>query len=157
MTLTISASVVAWYGAILSSIAICLQIANFLRDRKAALISIQRKMKMYGDPRYTGTYTVVSIVNIGRRPFTLSNVGLVNLAGGGAIFTDVRPPLPCQLSEGQRAQAIVDETGVNFDEIRSFEAYDAGGGTYYYYTAPWHRRALWFFKRHSQPPEDKSP
>lgn len=147
-TLTITASAVAWYAAIVATVAAIIQAANFLRDRVKVKVTFQRNMEIFGDPRRAGmTFTVVRVVNIGRRPVTLSTIGLKYLDPRGAVFTDTVPVLPCELTEGRQVTALVDEAGLKFAQIRSFEAYDAAGRTFRVNYAPWYRRSMAFIRR----------
>lgn len=149
-TLTITANAVAWYAAIVATVSAALQLANYLRDRVKIKISFRRDMEIMGDPvRARMTFTIVRVVNTGRRPLTITNIGLKYLQGKGAIFVDTIPPLPHVLNEGQQMQAFVDQNSLRFDDIRSFEAYDAAEREFRINFAPWHRRAFWFGRRNA--------
>src|SRR5579863_900311 len=123
----ISASIVAAYAAAMSSVTGAVQLANFLRDRSRIRVSVQRDMELLGDPRYRGmTLTMVTVVNVGRRPVTITNVGAFYLYPGKAfIITDCNPKIPCELTEGKRLMALADQSDINFAEIESWQAYDA--------------------------------
>lgn len=147
-TLSITASVVAWYATLVSTLALCIQIAHFLRDRVKVKVRFQQNMEILGDPVRTGiVFTLLEIVNAGRRPVTITNVTLTYLKGGGAIATDVSPCPPFELTEGKQAQAFLDESALRFGEIRAFQAHDAVGRTYRANFARWYRRAYWFVRR----------
>jgi len=88
LTITITAEAVAWYAAIVATVSVAVQAAIFFRDRKRVKVSFRMGYEIIGDPRYTGTYTMVYVVNTGRRPFTLTNMGLRYLKG-----SHVRPPV----------------------------------------------------------------
>jgi len=93
-------------------------------------------------------FTLLEIVNAGRRPITITNVTLTYLQGGGAIVMDVIPQRPpFELTEGKHATAFLNESELRFDEIRAFQAHDAVGRTYRVAFAPWWRRAYWFLRR----------
>lgn len=147
-TLSITASVVAWYAALVSTLALCIQIGHFLRDRVKVKVRFQRNMEIMGDPtRANIVFTHLEIVNAGRRPVTITNVTLTYLKGGGAIATDVIPRPPFELTEGKQGNAFLDESALRFDEIRAFQAHDAVGRTYRANSARWYRRAYWFVRR----------
>jgi hypothetical protein len=147
-TLSITASVVAWYAALVATLALCIQIGHFLRDRVKVKVRFQRNMEIMGDPmRANIVFTHLEIVNAGRRPVTITNVTLVYLKGGGAIATDVLPRPPFELTEGKQANAFLDESVLRFGEIRAFQAHDAVGRTYRANFARWYRRAYWFVRR----------
>ena len=147
LTITITAEAVAWYAAIVATVSVAVQAAIFFRDRKRVKVSFRMGYEIIGDPRYTGTYTMVYVVNTGRRPFTLTNMGLRYLKGRAAVFTDVTPRMPCLLTEGQQATAIVDQQTLRLDEICAFEAYDATGLTFRANKASWLRRSYWAIRR----------
>jgi len=117
-----------------------IQAANFLRDRTRCRVTIQRGMKMFGDPAYPGTYTIITVANVGRRPVTISNVGSQYLGGGGFVCADTRPRLPCQLTEGQRVTAISNQNDMDYNKISHFWASSAAGQIWMANYAPWHRR-----------------
>ena len=147
-TLSITASVVAWYAAVVSTFALCIQVGHFLRDRVKVKVRFQRNMEIIGDPARAGfVFTHLEIVNVGRRPVTIRNVTLTYLKGGGAIATDVLPRPPFELTEGKQADAFLDEGYLRFDEIRAFQAHDAVGRTYRAYFAKWYRRPYWWVRR----------
>jgi hypothetical protein len=156
-TLTITANVVAWYAAVVATLSAAIQTANYLRDRVSVKISFQRDMKTMGDLLHDGMkLTFVRVVNTGRRPLTITNMGLTYLKGGGETFTDWIPRLPCVLTEGQQVQALVDETGLHYEDVRAFEAYDAAGRTFRIRVAPWHKRLIWFLRRAAGPRVSKN-
>jgi hypothetical protein len=140
-------TIVAWYGAALSTIGTLFQVANFLRDRRAIQVSHQNGMSMVGDPRYKGKYTIVRVVNTGRRPATITHVAEHLLDGMAAVFADTRPNLPHELTEGQHLLAIVDQKDNDTAMIEFFEAIDATGKSYRQYLAAWPTRLFWKIKR----------
>ncbi len=147
-TLTISANAVAWYAATVATLTASLQLANHLRDRVKVKVTFKRDMEIIGDPVRAGmTFTLVRVVNTGRRPLTITNIGLQYLQGKAAVFTDTLPPLPLVLNEGQQVQSFADQSSLRFDDIRSFEAHDAAGREFRVNFAPWHKRVLWFVRR----------
>jgi hypothetical protein len=149
ITLSVTATVVAaWYGAIVATIGAFAHLANFLRDRAKVKVTFQRNMQILNDPRRQGmVFTLLTIVNSGRRPVTLTHVSFSYLERGGALLTDVSPRLPAQLTEGQEALAFVDEAITQFDRLKAFHARDAVGRTYTTPFASRRRRAYWFFRR----------
>lgn len=147
-TLTITASAVAWYAAIMSTLTSGVQFASFLRDRARVKIKFQRNMETMGDPRRDGmTLMLITVSNAGRRPVTITSMGMMYLQNRGAVFPDTSPPLPCELTEGKYAIAYVEEKGLPFEKVRCFHASDSLGRTFRINYAPWHRRAFWYFRR----------
>jgi hypothetical protein len=151
INLNITASAVAWYAAIVSTFTAAVQLANYARDRVRVHVNFQRDMELVNDRAYEGmTVTFVNVVNSGRRRLTITNVGAVRLTGKSWVFTDARPPLPHVLEEGEQIQVIVDQDGLNFDEIQSFVAYDAQGRKFNKHYAPWYKRVRWYYQRKLQ-------
>jgi len=147
-TVTISASAVAWYAAIVSTLSSAVQFANYLRDRVHVGITVQKNMQTVNDPIHDGmTLTIVKVTNSGRRPVTITNVGVMYLDDRGAIFTDNIPHIPSELTEGKYITTLADQKKLRFDEIRYFVAYDAVGREYRSHFAPRHRRIYWWFRR----------
>jgi hypothetical protein len=105
-------------------------------------------METVNDPLHDGIcLTMVTVTNAGRRPVTITNIGLSYLQGKGAILADMVPRVPCELTEGKFITAFVDEEGLRFEEIRQFWACDAVGHKYKYQFTPWHKRAVWAVRR----------
>ena len=66
--ISISGSVLALYGATLSTITATAQVVWFMRDRARVKVTYQRNMELVGhpDPRYQGmTLTILRAVNAG--------------------------------------------------------------------------------------------
>jgi hypothetical protein len=147
ITIHISGTVLAVYGAILSTITGAVQIITHFRDRAHLRVRAQHNMKMHGDPRYAGkTLTLVSVVNAGRRPVTVRNIGAFNLCPEDAfVIMDTRPALPCELTEGKEVTAILDQQGVDLSVVESWEAYTVTGKTLRQAVVPWYRR--WWNRR----------
>jgi hypothetical protein len=79
-TLTITATAVGWYAAIVSTLSSSVQFANYLRDRVHVGVKVQKNMQTVNDPVHEGmTLTMVKVTNSGRRPVTITNVGLMYL------------------------------------------------------------------------------
>ncbi len=86
----ISGSVLALYGAILSTITAAAQITAHYRDRADIRIRVQRNMETMGDPRTDGlTFTIVYITNAGRRPVTITTVGAYRLHPQKPLFAQI--------------------------------------------------------------------
>jgi hypothetical protein len=143
-TISISASAVAWYAAILSTVGTLIQTANYLRDKLRVKVRVHKNMKIFNDPSRDGTiFTEVIVINAGRRPFTLTNIGLLYLQNRASVFMDTTPRTPCELTEGKQAVALVPQDGIYFGNLRCFVAYDALGRQFRKNIAPWHKRMLW--------------
>ena len=91
--LEISASVVAWYGAIVATIGMLITLINLLRDRAKIKIECRRDMQIAGR---TGPYSPdkiyfnVTVINKGRRPVNITKAAIRNLGSNKKflLFTD---------------------------------------------------------------------
>lgn len=72
----ISASSVAWYGAIVATITAMTSLYKIVKDRAKLLITVKPNMKVFpkNTPYGDSTNVVVSVVNGGRRCITISSV-----------------------------------------------------------------------------------
>jgi hypothetical protein len=55
--------------------------------------------------------TRVTVTNAGRRPVTITNVGIMYLYDMGAIFPENTPRIPCELTEGKYITTLVNASG----------------------------------------------
>lgn len=142
--ISISGSVLALYGAVLSTLTATAQIISFFRDRANVKVTYKRNMEMAGhpDPRYVGmTLTILRAANVGRRPVTITGMGAYRLYPRKAfVCGDTAPPVPVELTEGKYVNGMVNEGDLDFDHIEAFEAWDAVGRTFRCNIAPWHKR-----------------
>jgi len=147
-TTTIITLIIAGYAAIVSTIIAIVHVANFRRDKPKIKISVARNMAITGDPiRKDMTFTVLKISNAGRRPVTIIQVGEMHLTNTGALYFDIVPKTPCELTEGKYALASVDEKKTDHNKIRYFYVVDATGREYRLYRAGLHRRVGWWVRR----------
>jgi len=74
--LEITAEAVAWYGAIAATVSFLVSACHVWRDRARVRIHVNPGMCMYPEERggEGKTYTVVTVSNPGRRPFTVTHV-----------------------------------------------------------------------------------
>ena len=147
--ITISASIVAWYAAIVASIGAVIQTASYLRDRSRLKVAFQRDMQFVNDPRHPDdmTFTVITITNIGRRPIMVRNAFMQRPGNRGAVFTDVQPAIPCELSEGKFITVAVDQAQLDLNDVAYFAASDSAGRVFCAPVAPVHKRAWWAVRR----------
>ena len=140
--INITASVVAAYAAVISTITGAVQVVNHFKDRVSLRIHVQNNMELIGDPRYAEmTLTTLWISNKGRRPVTITNVGAYRLHPHKPfIVPDTRPACPCELTEGKQMTAIIDQSDLDSSVIESWEAYTATGKTFRLAVVPWYRR-----------------
>jgi hypothetical protein len=142
--ITISGSVVAAYAAIVSTLTGAVQLLNFRRDRARIRLSVQRNMMIIGDPRYADKkLTLLTVVNSGRRPVTISSVGARCLHPHDSfVIVDTNPSLPHELTEGKNLNARMPTSGLDFSKIDFWEAWDAVGRSYRMREAPWLKHIL---------------
>lgn len=146
-TLTITASAVAWYAAVLSTASTLIQTANYFRDRVRLKILFQKNMQMIGDPHYAdATLTIITVTNVGRRPVMVTHIGTLYLNNLGGMFGDTRPPLACELTEGKQVVAVADQRALDLAKIRCILV-SASGRSFRLNIAPWHERLIWYFRR----------
>lgn len=74
----VSASIIAWYGALVATASIILSLYVVLRDRAKVKISFTPSSYVHNHPCYeAGTpYLDITVRNIGRRPVKIGNVAL---------------------------------------------------------------------------------
>lgn len=147
ITVHISGTILAVYGAILSTITAAVQVITHLRDRAHLIIRVQHGMEIINDPRYVNkTLTIMRVSNAGRRPVTITGVAAYRLSPHNPfVMTDTIPQCPCELTEGKQLTGIIDQKGLDLSVMESWEAYTATGGTYRLGVVPWYRR--WWNRR----------
>lgn len=88
---------IAVYGAVVATCALAWNIYIGLRDRSAVRVEVRRGLLPTVDP--DRLMILLEAVNRGRRPVTLTAVGLRLSDGGNFFLTKAR--LPVELTEGQ--------------------------------------------------------
>ena len=116
--INISANLVAWYGAVISTFSLFFVYLNFLRDKSAIEVKISQGIPIYGN-QLGETIITITAINIGRRPVTLTGAGF-ELENGRQIVIMEPSGLsfPCDLLEGKSVQTWVDQDGIFKDVIR---------------------------------------
>jgi len=114
----ISASVVAWYGAIVATISVIasaiLGTITLLRDRASIKIKISHGFLVHGPNLSDDLYIFIEASNKGRRPVTLTSVGFKLKNGNNIVFTEPRE-LPKELTEGKSYQEWVNKKAIEED------------------------------------------
>lgn len=92
-TFEISATTVAWYGAIVATVGALISIYNILSDRPKIKINYQKDMNIYGPQSIypkDKTYINVTVINTGRRAVNITKAGFRTLGGKRkfALFND---------------------------------------------------------------------
>jgi len=142
ITIHVSGTAIAIYGAVLSTITGAAQIITHFRDRAHLRIRVQPNMQIMGDPRYANmTLTIMYVVNTGRRPVTITSVGAYRLCPHDPfIVSDTIPACPCEITEGKQLTAIINQSDLDLSLIESWEAYTSADRTYRLSVIPWYRR-----------------
>ena len=152
--ITISGSMLALYGAVLSTITAAVQILNHLRDRVKVVLKVRKNMKSIGmGPRYDGMMMViVTAANAGRRPVTINGFAANLLYNKNEKETDwylrdVHPSLPYEITEGKEVTAFVNQEDIDFDSIAYWCAWDSTGRHFRLNVAPRYKQWLTHWRR----------
>jgi hypothetical protein len=141
-------TIIAVYGAVLSTIAIARQ---FFSDRVKVKVSVSRNMQIVGDPRYNGmTLTIIRVTNHGRRPVTITTFGAIRLyPNNNFAGVDSEPQLPCEISEGKYITSKWDQADLDFSTIDYWAAWDSHGRVHKLREASWlkHWKSTFQLKR----------
>lgn len=146
-TLTITASAVAWYAAIVATASTLIQTANYMRDRKKLRLRLLRRMSSNRPHEVGTTFTLLIATNSGRRPVNLTHVYIQRADNRADILVDTRPPLPCELTEGKEFVARLNEEGADFPTIQHFAVIDSTGRIYKLHLTPWRKRTIETLRR----------
>lgn len=131
ISITISATTVAWYAAIISTFLLVIQILNFLRDRINVVVEVKPNIRVYGPGEFKEDvdYINITVKNKGKRPVTIQSVGFVTKKkkNKDGLLTDSFTQRPRELSDGKSTDYLVEQSLIDFDEIKYFVAYDQAG------------------------------
>lgn len=105
--LFISAEVVAWYAAIVSTTALLVRVFSYLRDKAKVFVSVMDG-KIVGTGPLVGKKGIfLEAVNKGRRSITLTHAGFDLKDGSHFLILDpVLVKFPYTLEEGKLCQAM---------------------------------------------------
>ena len=129
--ITISASVVAWYGAVVATIGLLTSLYVALRDRPRIRIKTRADYVIHGaagpyDP--TKTYIMVTVSNAGRRPVTITHVYLTHYKiKQHSLLTDALVRGPTEITEGKAASFLVEQDALDLADIKAVNVIDATG------------------------------
>jgi len=153
VTLQISASTVAWYGAVVATTGLLISLWNSVRDRARVFMQVQTDMEWVGDTRYMpggkkgGSVLILSVINRGRRPVKIERAG-VRVLGATHKFkllTDSFNQGESRVitEESPSTRFTVEQDLIPMDFIWYFVAFDGAGREYrkYHHWIPW--KALW--------------
>ena len=144
--INITSTMVGAYAAVVSTATMTIQAANFLRDRMRLKVKVMFNRQIINDPRRNAKKTLiqVNVTNIGRRPITVTGIGVTRLypCKTHFVLTDIEPGVPRELTEGKYVDAFVPQDDIRLEEIRSWEAYTSIGRTARWNQAPWYKRVV---------------
>jgi hypothetical protein len=139
---TLAALIVAIYAALVSSITGLVQVFNYRRDRSQIVLKVGHDMVLTTTPMRKGL-TIVSVINMGRRPVTINTVGgWRSYPHNPFVIPETHPDLPYELKEGQKLIAILPPSDLDLKTVQRWEASDAIGRNYKLNVVPWYTRLL---------------
>jgi len=142
MTITITAETVAWYGAIVASLAFIISVASvilkYISYRKNDLprlkIECLKNRKVFGDTIYDTekTYLSITTTNVGKRPITVTNVGYVTKDKNQSnyLFSDSLLKGAQKLNDGEFASYMIEQDSIDFKTIKHLEVHTSMGKVY---------------------------
>jgi hypothetical protein len=152
INISISGSVLALYGAVLSTLTAVVQIMNHFRDRAKVVLKVRKNMKPLGAQDAGRTMVIISAINSGRRPVTITGFAAnllykENEQSTDWYLPDVRPGLPREITEGGQVSAFLNQDRVDFNSIAYWYAWDSTGRQFELNVAPWYKRWLSRWRR----------
>jgi hypothetical protein len=130
MNITITAEVVAWYGAIVGTGSLGVSGLNAWRDRARIVVTARPGYRVKNAPGYSPDklYVAVTVANRGRRPVTISHVWVEKAdSTKQKILLDDSIHGPREITEGKAAQYLMDQTGLDRTTIKRVYAGDMAG------------------------------
>ena len=121
----------AWYGGALATISVAVGVYVAFRDRGRLIISIDRHAIIFGQEEHARElqYLGVTVVNGGRRPVTVTGVG-VRAANGQLFLGNNSSPDPLELGEGKSSSYRIDHESITFATLRQVVVLDSIGRTW---------------------------
>lgn len=133
----------AIYGSVAATIALIINLFSFLRNSTKVKLKVKtNQILIPAEPQYKKNtpYIAVTIINNGRRPFTINTVGFEYFKKkGGAILTDSGKYGPREINEGQSSDYLVEQKLVNLKDVIYFFAKDNVGKTHIKRIAPFYK------------------
>lgn len=104
----ISASSVAWYGAIVATLSCTVALLNYWRDRARVKVKVSQGLFVYSGRLGDERQVIIEAVNHGRRIVTVTSVGfLLNDGNKLVITTHNNLQFPAEIHEGKAIQAFI--------------------------------------------------
>lgn len=141
LKLEITASAVAWYGAIVASLGFAFSGYQIWRDSSRIKISLEKNMRFYNsEPIYKENveYVGVSVINKGRRPVKITHAAFKILGEEGKqlLLADSFANHRVQIltEESPKTQFFVEASLVDVEKIWCIDISDGAGNQYKKYT-----------------------
>jgi hypothetical protein len=118
---------------------------TFFLDRARVKISFRSEEEVVEEDGYAfqgQTYTVVTVLNKGRRPVSISNVR-ARLLNGRSVMMNSKGAM---LGEEQHMEGAASDEELDITEVAAFEAHRPLGRPYRKTVAPWFTRMRWHLK-----------
>lgn len=142
-------SILAIYAAILATINSVVQVTDHHRERVDVILSVRKNMTSVHDPRYANMkMTLITATNRGKRPVTIQGFAARVLDSGTQyLFTDIRPQVPYEITEGRSITVFADQGARDLQQVECYYAWDAVGREFRIYMVPLYGRILSRFRR----------
>jgi len=138
VSIEISANTVAWYGAIIATISLGLNIYKIWKDRPRLKISISKNYKIVGfdisnkevDLEPGKLFWLLSIINVSKYKLTIDQIGVEYKyeKGGALIVKDYNGPIQTfELTPFTSKQFIFSEELLPLNKIKNVSVKDATG------------------------------
>ena len=132
ISITISANAIAWYAALVSTVLLIIRYLDYRKDRVNIVLDCRTDYLVHGAtaPYKPDTYYIlVNVINRGRRPVTIGNVGFITKDKNGAdgLLSDSFHPGPRELTEGKSTNYLIEQERIDLDKIKYFVASDLTG------------------------------
>jgi len=122
-------TVLAVYGAVLSTVAIVMNVAKYIKDRAHVVVEAGEHVLMSSK---VATHKLgIKVINKGRRPITIEGCGFkLDADSGENLLSVLDPNLPKPLGEGESLTTYADPSQVQARNVLFAWARDAGGRVY---------------------------
>jgi len=137
ITISVSADAVAWYAAIVSTGLLIIEFLRFWRERVNLVLKCKANCRLYGTAttwpyRADKDYIIITVINKGKRPVTIQNVGYVpkNKKDKSGILHDSLARGSRELTEGKSTDYLLQQDLVDLTKVKYFVAYDLTGRMY---------------------------
>jgi hypothetical protein len=155
ISIQISTTSVAWYGAIVATISAIVAILNMWRDQARVKVTFQKGlMIMNAIPPYSEdkTYFAVHITNKGRRPVAVGNIAVKYISGETFILASSLDNQETRIitEEKPHTMILTDEETIDLPKLSTILVYDLSGRKYVKYLTrfPTFRRAFNWLTNH---------